>query len=81
MEQHRSRIETARHKLTAHADRETIRTGEPLGAATWLEWDKFWMDLGAFVSLIHEHALGSPFDIRAAMVRGDAEMMLEKMQS
>jgi len=38
-------------------------------------------DLGEFVSLVHEHVRGSPFEIRAAMVRGDAEMVLKKMQS
>jgi hypothetical protein len=81
MEKHRSRIEKARNKLTAHADRETIRAGKPLGAATWSEWDQFWNDLGAFVSLVHEHVLGSPFDIRAGMVRGDAEMILKKLQN
>jgi hypothetical protein len=41
MEKHRSSIEKARHKLTAHADRETIKAGKPLGAATWSEWDQF----------------------------------------
>jgi hypothetical protein len=80
MEKHRSRIEKARHKLTAHADRETVKAGKPLATATWSEWDQFWKDLGAFVSLIHEHVLGSPFEIRAAMVRGDAEMVLKKLQ-
>ena len=60
MDKHRSRIEKARHKLTAHADRETIKSGKPLGAATWSEWDQFWKDLGAFVSLVHEHVFDSP---------------------
>jgi hypothetical protein len=80
METHRGRIEKARHKLTAHADRETIKAREVLGAATWPEWDQFWRDLGTFVSLVHEHVLGSPFEIRAAMVRGDVEMVLKKLQ-
>ncbi|QPF91472.1 hypothetical protein [Bradyrhizobium commune] len=34
MAKHRTRLEPARHKLTAHADRETINAGKPLGAAT-----------------------------------------------
>jgi hypothetical protein len=81
MEEHRDRIENARNKLTAHADLETIKGGEPLGTATWPQWYQSWKDLGDFVSLVHEHVLGSPFEIRAAMVRGDAEMVLKKMQS
>lgn len=80
MRKHNTRLDAARNKLTAHADRETIRAGKPLGAATWSEWEQFWKDLGAFVSLIHQHVFGSPFDIRAAMVRGDAEMVLKKLQ-
>ncbi|KRR09981.1 hypothetical protein CQ12_06095 [Bradyrhizobium jicamae] len=81
MDEHRSRIEKARHKLTAHADRETIMSGEPLGAATWSQWEQFWKDLGDFVSLVHEQVFDSSFDIRAAMVRGDAEMVLKKLQA
>jgi hypothetical protein len=81
IEEHRDRIENARNKLTAHADLDTILSGEPIGAATWPQWHQFWEDLGEFVSLVHENVEGSPFDIRAAMVRGDAEMVLKKIQS
>jgi hypothetical protein len=81
MEEHRGRIVTARNKLTAHADLETIMAGEALGTATWPQWHQFWRDLAEFVSLVHRHVCGSPFEIRAAMVRGDAEMILKKMQS
>ncbi|WP_027545223.1 hypothetical protein [Bradyrhizobium sp. WSM2254] len=81
MEKHRDRLEPARNKLTAHADRETVKAGKPLGAASWAEWEQFWKDLGAFVSLVHQQVFGSPFEIRAAMVRGDAEMVLKKLQS
>jgi hypothetical protein len=81
MEEHRGRIENARNKLTVHADLDTIMSGEPIAGATLPQWHQFWKDLGEFVSLVHENAEGSPFDIRAAMVRGDAEMVLKKMQS
>jgi len=80
MEEHRGRIKDARNKLTVHADLKTIMAGETLGAATWPQWDQFWQDLGNFVSLVHQNAEGSPFDIRAAMVGGDAEMVLKKIQ-
>ena len=56
-------------------------SGEPIGGATLPQWHQFWKDLGEFVSLIHQNVEGSPFDIRAAMVRGDAEMVLKKLQS
>jgi hypothetical protein len=81
MEKHRYRLLPARNKLGAHADRITIKKGEPLGAAKWDEWDQFWIDLSAFVSLLHEHVFGTPFEIRATMVRGDAEMLLKKLMS
>lgn len=80
LEEHRERIIEARNKLTAHADLDTIMAGEPIGAATWPQWHQFWEDLGEFVSLINENVNGSPFEIRAAGVRGDAEMMLKKIQ-
>ena len=81
MEEHRARIKDARDKLTVHADLATIMWGAPIAGATWPQWQQFWKDLGEFVSLVHENAEGSPFEIRAAMVRGDAEMVLKKMRS
>jgi hypothetical protein len=81
MENHRQRIKDARDKLTVHADLLTIMEGQPIGAATWEQWERFWDDLGEFVSLIYENVNGSPFEIRSAMVRGDAEMILKKVKS
>jgi hypothetical protein len=81
MEEHRDRIVPARNKLTAHADLETILANKRLGTATWPQWDQFWKDLEEFVSLVHQYVCGSPREIRAAMVLGDAEMILKKMQS
>lgn len=81
MDEHRSRIKDARDKLAVHADLDTIMSGRPIGGATLPQWNQFWKDLGEFVSLVHQNAEGSPFDIRAAMVRGDAEMVLKKLQT
>jgi hypothetical protein len=81
MEEHRGRIVDARNKLTVHADLETIMSGEPIAGATLPQWHQFWKDLAEFVSLVHQNADGTPFDIRAAMVRGDAEMLLKMIQS
>ncbi|WP_454642130.1 AbiU2 domain-containing protein [Bradyrhizobium liaoningense] len=81
MEKHRERIKDARDKLTVHADLLTIMEGQPIGTATWEHWEQFWKDLGEFVSLVNENVNGAPFEIRAAMVRGDAEMVLRKVQS
>ncbi|MCS3521843.1 hypothetical protein [Bradyrhizobium elkanii] len=80
MKKHRTAIEAARNKLTAHSDRKTIRAGQPLAAATWTEWLQFWVDLREFVTLIYQHVFDEPFDIKAAGVRGDAEMLLRKLQ-
>lgn len=81
MEKHRERIKDARDKLTVHADLLTIMEGQPIGTATWEHWEQFWKDLEEFVSLVNENVNGAPFEIRAAMVRGDAEMVLRKVQS
>jgi hypothetical protein len=55
MKGHRGRIENARNKLTAHADLDTIMSGEPIGGATWPQWHQFWKELGEFVSLVHQN--------------------------
>jgi hypothetical protein len=72
----REKILPARNKLAAHADRETIRAGKPLGAASFAEWDAFWSALSDFVRLINEKTIGRPFEINAGGVLGDAEMLL-----
>lgn len=80
MMKHRYRVLAARNKLGAHADRATIKKGEPLGAAKWEEWDQFWSDLNEFVSAVHERVFHTPSEIKASGVRGDAEMLLKKLQ-
>jgi AbiU2 len=81
MLKHRYRLLLARNKLGAHADRAVIKKGEPLGAASWKEWDQFWFDLADFVRLLNEKTFGSAFEIEAAMVRGDAEMLIKAVRS
>jgi AbiU2 len=77
---HRKAIEPARHKLIAHADREVIRQGKPLGLASWRQWDEFWAALRKFVMILNESILGTPYDIEIAGVPGDAEMVLKSLQ-
>jgi len=50
----REKILPARNKLAAHADRDAIRAGKPLGAASFAQWDEFWSALASFVRLINE---------------------------
>lgn len=75
----REKITPARHKVCAHADRETIRADKPIGAASWKEWDQFWKALEGFVQLLNVTVIGTPFEIRAAGVMGDAEMLLKAL--
>jgi hypothetical protein len=76
----RSKIEDARNKLVAHADRATILQGKSLGAATWKEWDDFWSALRDFVRILNEKKKGIPFEIDASGVFGDAEMLLKALK-
>jgi hypothetical protein len=80
MKKLRKIILPARHKLAAHVDRDTIRAGKPLAAATWQEWDDFWVALADFVRLLNEKRLGSPFEITAGNVIGDAEQLLKALK-
>lgn len=76
----RKKIEPARHKLVAHADCETIRSGKAIGGASWAEWDEFWSALSDFVRLLNEKSFGKPFEIDAGGVIGDAENLLKALK-
>lgn len=39
MQKLREKVKPARDKLAAHADRDAVRKGEPLGEASFQEWD------------------------------------------
>jgi hypothetical protein len=80
MKKLRTKILPARNKLGAHADREVIRKGKPLGAASWQEWDDFWSALEQFVRILNEKAKGTPFEIKANGVLGDAESLLKALR-
>lgn len=75
----RVKVLPARNKLGAHADRAVILKGEPLGAASWKEWDDFWSALQEFVRVLNEATTGKPLEIDASGVRGDAEMLLKAL--
>ncbi len=79
MQKLRTKILPARNKLAAHADREAIRSGKPLGFASFEEWDEFWSALRDFVRMLHEKTIGKPFEIDAGGVLGDAEMLLKAL--
>jgi hypothetical protein len=74
----RVKLLPARNKLAAHADREVVRNGIVLGAASF-EWDEFWGALKDFVRILNEKTFGKPFEIDAAGVLGDADMLLKAL--
>lgn len=80
MEKLRKVIEPARNKLGAHADRGVIREGKVLQAGSWKEWEEFWSALADFVRLLNETTFGKPFEIDAAGVFGDAEMLVKSLK-
>jgi hypothetical protein len=76
----RAKIVPARHKLGAHADRDVIRKGQVLGKAGFGEWEDFWSALEDFVRIVNEKTTGKPFEIDAAGMSGDAEMLLKALR-
>jgi hypothetical protein len=64
----------------AHANRAVIIEGEPLGAASWKEWDDFWSALQDFVRNLNEKMTGTLFEIDAGGVLGDAESLLKSLK-
>jgi AbiU2 len=79
MQKLRHKILPARNKLAAHADRDAIRAGKPLGQASFEEWDDFWSALQSFVRILNRKIIGKPLEIDAGGVLGDAESMLKAL--
>jgi hypothetical protein len=80
MEQLSKKIRPARNKFIAHADRDAIREGKPLGMASWKEWDEFWTTLKKFVRILNEKTIGKPYEIEIGGVHGDAEMLIKSLR-
>jgi len=59
-------VQPARDKFGAHLDRQAHAKGSALGAASFDLWDRFWLDLQAFVEILSKHFLGTPVLICAA---------------
>jgi len=77
MNRHPDRIEPARNKFVAHADREAIRQGKPLGLGSWKEWDEFWSALRKFINVLNEKTLGASYNVEIASVPLDAEAFVK----
>jgi hypothetical protein len=75
----RRKILPARNKLISHLDRETIRTGAPLGGVPDSEWNEFWSNLQDLVCIIYDKVVGERFYINTT--RSDADGLLNSLQS
>jgi len=75
----REKIEPARNKIVAHADRAVVRKGEALGKASWEDWSDFWAALEEFVNILNLKTNGAPYEIKAARVLGDVESLLKAL--
>jgi hypothetical protein len=53
-----AKLKPARNKLLSHWDRQTVSSDKVLGAADTDEWERFWLDLKAFVAMLCEQYLG-----------------------
>jgi hypothetical protein len=75
----RRKILPARNKLISHLDRETIRSGAPLGGVPDSEWNEFWSNLQDLVCIIYDKVVGGRFYINTT--RSDADGLLNSLQS
>jgi hypothetical protein len=80
MQKLRAKILPARNKLAAHADRDAIRAGTPLGQASFEDWEDFWSALQDFVRMLNEKMIGKPFEIDAGGVLGEADSLLKALR-
>lgn len=76
----REKLLPARNKLISHRDRNAIRAGLPLGAASEAEWNEFWIDLKTLVSTIHQKVLGIPFNIDEVGMLSDVDGLLKALR-
>jgi hypothetical protein len=79
MQKLREKVKPARDKLAAHADRDAVRKGKPLGEASFQEWDDFWSAVQEFVRILNEKMTGKPFEIDTGGVMGDAESLIKAL--
>jgi cation transport regulator ChaC len=75
----REKIADARRKLIAHTDLRARLGVNDLGSFLQAEEAVFWDSLQRFVSLIHEEAIGGPFEIDASMPDGDAATLIHRL--
>ncbi len=76
----RKKVVDARNKLISHADRDAIRAGLPLGAASNGDWNEFWLNLQELVCIIHEKVMGTPFYINGVAMLSDADGLLKALK-
>lgn len=72
-------IEEARRKLLAHTDVRARLSETAMGSFMPEDEATFWMTLQRFIDLMHDEAVGGPFEITAAMPDGDAASLLHRL--
>lgn len=71
----RPHVTPARNKIIAHADRNTLLSGETLGAFPKDVGDAFWEGLERFVDAVHRHYFHEPFCLRPVKQHGARQLI------
>jgi len=79
MQTFRAKLLPARNRLISHLDRDAILAGRSLGAASDEEWNQFWLELQAFIYIVHRKVTGSSFYLNGVAGRSDAGDLLKAL--
>jgi hypothetical protein len=78
----RTRILPARNKLISHLDLDAALRRKALGGASIAAWQKFWLDLQDFVTIIHWRYVDrrAPFHLNGVGMISDADQLVKSLK-
>ena len=82
IEAFRARVVPARNKLIGHLDLDAVLGRKSLGGASIPAWQRFWLDLQDFLTIIHKRYVDArvPFYLNAVGGVSDADQLVKALK-
>jgi len=81
LQEFREKVKPARDKLASHMDLATTRRQESVGAVDNDSWNRFWLDLDAFVYILSCRYLDEAVHINAVSNQSDVPALIAALRS
>jgi hypothetical protein len=81
LQEFRKKVKPARDKLASHMDLATTRRKESVGAVDSDSWNRFWLDLDAFVYILSCQYLNEAVHINAVSNQSDVPALIAALRS